>query len=858
MKHSGLLMSIHDYAQSNPQKIAIIEGDNLITYSQLWDNSKRAAHFLYSKGIMRGDKIVLSAIKDIRFVYIYLGAQLLGVINTLVDSGQNINRLNYIEEEVNPKICFGYKSSNNPSVMFHDIDLSEYETTDTFSDEVRSNDIAEILFTTGTTGSPKGVCLSYANIFGSACNINGFIGNDNNDVEILALPICHSFGMGRLRCNLICGATIVLLGSFANVRSFVESIDKYNATGFAVVPAAWTYIRKISGKRLEKYSSKIKYIEIGSAAMPKDVKMEMLGMFPQTRICMHYGLTEASRSTFIEFHDSEHINSIGRPSSDKVEIRIYDHKGNILPSGKTGEICVRGNMVMSGYLNTKDNNNAFIDGYFRTGDNGYMDDDGYVYLLGREKEMINVGGKKVSPMEVEDAICSLGVGDCICVPMPDPDGILGEVVKCYILEGTTKLSFDEISERLSSMLETYKRPVEYDWINEIPVTSSGKKQRILIKGKGHIKIRPKNGLYYRTYEELKNNTDLGYDDDFDIMSTLDENQKQAILNKPTGYNKEEICQILVIDDNKVVGTQMCYTSRVVIDNNIIICNHASSVYSHPDYRAKGTGGLLLMALTKLKPWRNTITGGNSQLSLPIFQALRYSCFEFPRFIVLHKSRSVIQRAFHTESRACYPLCWIIDKFLGLQKYLFEARISKYAKQLVVEKTDNCPKEVENIVMNDGHRFKEAHDISWFDWNLKYDFTPDNRKSKGLYLVKDKDMIVGFFVNKVQFYEQASSRGFRNVLLGSVMEWGIKKDVCLSEYDIQMLAMKSMPKNVDGIQLATDDLQVAHMFKMAGAFRLGNANMCVKLRSIKDSSIKEAIKDPKNWRLRLACNDTLID
>ena len=141
---------------------------------------------------------------------------------------------------------------------------------------------------------------------------------------------------------------------------------------------------------------------------------------------------------------------------------------------------MKGNMVLSRYLEPEDNENAFWGDYFRTGDYGFIDTEGYIHLLGREKELINVGGKKVSPMEVEDAICALGVGDCVCVPIKDPNGVMGELVMCYILRDSTILTFEEISQRLSERLEFYKLPVAYEWIDTIPQTASGKKQRLQI------------------------------------------------------------------------------------------------------------------------------------------------------------------------------------------------------------------------------------------------------------------------------------------------------------------------------------------------------------------------------------------
>ncbi len=481
-QHSPLLQCLLHYAETSPVKPAVIVDGKEVSYATLLVFSRKAATFLLNKGVKSGDKIVLSAHKDIEFIYLYLGSQILGVTNVIVDASSNQERLNYIEQKTQPAFCFGYESNQYPSIGLNQLNL---ETIEEYLDEapaqITKDSVAEILFTTGTTGAPKGVCLSYANIFGSADNVNSFVGNTEDDIEILGLPICHSFGLGTIRCNIIKGATVVLLGSFANVRQFFKAIEQYHGTGFRVVPAAWAYIRKISGKRIEKYADQIRYIEIGSAAMPLTTKKEMLEMFPNTRICMHYGLTEASRNCFIEFHDVEHLESIGKPVCDKVDVKFFDETGIEAAKGQRGELCVKGNMVLARYLEEGDTANAFYGEYFRTGDTGYQGDDGYFYLLGREKELINVGGKKVSPMEVEDVICSLGVGDCVCVPMKDPDGIMGELVKCYILKDSTSLTFEEISESLQGRLENYKRPVDYEWIDEIPMTSSGKKQRVNLK-----------------------------------------------------------------------------------------------------------------------------------------------------------------------------------------------------------------------------------------------------------------------------------------------------------------------------------------------------------------------------------------
>lgn len=228
--------------------------------------------------------------------------------------------------------------------------------------------------------------LSHSNIFGSASNINSYIGNSDQDRELLGLPICHSFGLGRMRCCLIKGATIVLHNGFANLKSVFSAFEKYNISGFCMVPSVWAYIKRFSGNRIEKYAQQIRYIEIGSAAMPIEDKEELSHIFPNTRICMHYGLTEASRAAFMEFHEySRHLDSAGKPVSDAVSIKIMNPSGEICSSGEEGEICIAGNMVIKSYLNPEDNKDAFFGEYFRTGDWGLMDAVGRLRIISRKK-----------------------------------------------------------------------------------------------------------------------------------------------------------------------------------------------------------------------------------------------------------------------------------------------------------------------------------------------------------------------------------------------------------------------------------------------------------------------------------------
>ena len=468
-EHSPILQRVWKYAVSQPDKTALIWNDEEVSYSQLKARILSAAAALQLKGLAPGDCLGIVAKKGLDFVYTYLGAQLIGVVNVVLDPEAKEKRVAYICSLTQPKLIVDALETEEGAVPAPVSGLS-------------LDDTADIVFTTGTTGAAKGVLLTHFNIFSSADNINGFIGNGSDEIEVLGLPLCHSFGLGRLRCTLLKGATLVVLPSFANIKAFFAAIEKYHATGFGMVPAIWAYIRKFSGTRIAKYAPQIRYIEIGSASMPLESKEELCRLFPKTRICHHYGLTEASRAAFMEYHDcADDLRTIGKEVSPNVEIKILGEDGREMPIGESGEICIRGNMVMKGYFKPEETAAAYFGDYFRTGDEGYRAASGNLYLVSRKKELINVGGKKVSPVEVEDEIIALGVDDCAVVGIPDPDGVLGEVPKAYILKGGTILSFEEIKSGISSKLELYKIPVEWEWIDAIPKTASGKKQRLQLK-----------------------------------------------------------------------------------------------------------------------------------------------------------------------------------------------------------------------------------------------------------------------------------------------------------------------------------------------------------------------------------------
>lgn len=468
-----------------PDRIALITPSEQVTYAQLWERCLIAANNVKRKfGLRQGDRIILSASANIEFIYTYFGIHIAGGVCVPIDPDTNDTRFGLIKQSTKPVCTMGtlHKVEGAVTVSFTDV-LTPCERVEPCQSLDREQ-IADILFTTGTTGAPKGVALNHRNLAAAALNINTFIKNTADDVELLALPVSHSFGLGRVRCVLSKGGSLVLLGTFASMKKFFGQMEQYHCTGFGMVPAGWGYIKKMSGRKIGQFANQLRYIEIGSSFMSVEDKELLCELLPNTRICMHYGLTEASRSAFMEFH-SEHdkLDTAGK-ASPNVDVKIFDAEGKELPVGAEGEVCVKGEHVTCNYWNEAPERFAkdFFNGYFRTGDGGHIDEDGYIHLKSRIKEMINVGGKKVSPMEVEDILNTIpGIEDSACVAMPDPEGVMGELVKAFIVCKDENLTDADIIEVLKPKLEVYKLPAVIERIAEIPKTASGKVQRLKLK-----------------------------------------------------------------------------------------------------------------------------------------------------------------------------------------------------------------------------------------------------------------------------------------------------------------------------------------------------------------------------------------
>jgi len=340
-------------------------------------------------------------------------------------------------------------------------------------------EIAMVLHTSGTTSRPKIVPLSQRNMTISASNIRAHLELTPEDRCLNVMPLFHIHGlMAAVLASLEAGGSVACSPGFDAFR-FFEWIEKAKPTWFTAVPTMHQLILSRSrGKEELIKHHPLRFMRSSSASLPPSVMAEMEDMF-NAPLIEAYGMTEASHQMASNPlpPEARKPGSVGRGSN--VEIAIMDDAGVLLEQGKTGEIVIIGDNVTAGYeSNPEANASAFTDGWFRTGDQGYLDEDGYLFLTGRLKEIINRGGEKISPREIDEVLLN---HDAIeqAVAFAVPHDRLGEdVAVAIVLVENSELSEGDVRDYVSTRLVDFKVPRKVIFVDEIPKGPTGKLQRI--------------------------------------------------------------------------------------------------------------------------------------------------------------------------------------------------------------------------------------------------------------------------------------------------------------------------------------------------------------------------------------------
>ena len=483
----SIIQSFVQVVEENPNKTAIIWKEDSLSYTQLAQWVEAYAYFFTAKGVKRGDRILFHGQTSLRFPAIYLACHRIGAVAVPVDARMAPAERNELFNQIEPAIAL-FPVSLETSFAFEELDQGiETHQPEVINPFPEGNEMADILFTTGTTGSRKGVQLTHENIFAGAANSNEFIGNTPHDKEIIPLPLHHAFGLRRLRVNLMMGATAILEEGFMFPQRFFDHISE-GATGLCMVPTGFQVVKKLMKNRYIPYFQKLNYIEFGSMPMLAEQKRELAEQLPSTRICMHYGLTEVAANIFTEFHDdAAHLDTLGKPSPN-VDVAVMDASMNPVSVGELGEIAVRGSIQTPGYWNDPERSQqVLVNGWFRTGDLAILTPSGHIQMKGRNDDVINIGGKKVFPQEIEQYLMSHpSVQDCACCSVVNE--LMGEQIQAFIVSNDTKLSTQEWVNILRESLDSYKIPTQFEYVDSIPYTNTGKKKReALVNERAHKK-----------------------------------------------------------------------------------------------------------------------------------------------------------------------------------------------------------------------------------------------------------------------------------------------------------------------------------------------------------------------------------
>jgi long-chain acyl-CoA synthetase len=301
------------------------------------------------------------------------------------------------------------------------------------------------------------------------------------------LPLSDGFGLGRLRCSMLAGVAVILVEGFIYPENIFRAFEDHKASGFCCVPSGFASLFQITGDKLGEYGHQLKYVETATAPLPSDVKERLLRILPQTRVFNTYGLTETTATiAFVELRASQQEPiPVGRPVPG-VEIRIADEHERPVSVGALGLVLIRGDNVMKGYwrdpARTQD---VLIEGWLRTNDIGFLDAEGYLYLKGRKEELINVGGLKVAPIEIERVLEKhAAVKECACIGISDPASLMGEAIKAFLVpkfRDAARPANDELIKFLRNIIEAYKIPSQFVWVDELPKTPVGKLQRLRLR-----------------------------------------------------------------------------------------------------------------------------------------------------------------------------------------------------------------------------------------------------------------------------------------------------------------------------------------------------------------------------------------
>ena len=471
-----ILHYIQKYAQTQPDTMAVCELRKSVTYKEYWSSIRKTAGVLMGMGIRKGDHVMLRCTQNIDYLTVFSGLQYMQALVIPVEKSTSVERVLEIGGRVDSECLISDKEADGiSSIKIKDIIARAKDADEADLELPGENDRSMLLFTTGTTGSSKGVVMLHRGDVGIAGNVIEGTSMKKGNVEIIPMPLNHSFGIRRYQSDMVNGGTVCLMDGMVFIGTLWKLVEKYGATSMAISPASLGMIFHLSDERIADYADQLDYIQFGSAPLAEADKEKLLRLLPDTRLYNFYGSSEAGCACILEFSgNGNKTGCIGRPTVNSI-VRFTDDAGNVVENGSPEAPALLswgGSIVMEGYYNDPDlTAETLVGGYVRTKDLAYLDEDGDCILVGRADDVINYGGSKISPAEIENL--ALGyeyIDDVAFTSISDP--ITGELPVILVIQ---KDGYDEAEfERfLTDRLESYKLPRKYIYVDNIPKTFKG-------------------------------------------------------------------------------------------------------------------------------------------------------------------------------------------------------------------------------------------------------------------------------------------------------------------------------------------------------------------------------------------------
>lgn len=490
MKNISDLLS--STVEKHSDKIAVVEGDRRFTYGALDSMVKSLASFLVSRGIEKGDTVAILLPNSLELTASFFSAATIGAISVPVNTAykeeeikfyvsHSSARLVLTEEKLKPLAEKASAEAGASVVVIKgdgaDWSFPENDNAQTVKAQVKPDDEAIYLYSTGSTGKPKRVARTHSNLIALADNHTQTVGWTERDRILFTVPIAHTYGFGNFISTVKAGACIYILGEFGR-NKVIDSIEREAITVFPAVP----FILDMLGETHLKESRDFSHLKLViSAGAPLSGEIfykfhKKFGVYPRQL----YGSTETG---VISINLSDEIenrrDSVGKPIKN-VEVKIFREDGSEADTGEVGEIAVKSPSMTAGYYGLPEETGmVFRGGYYFTGDLGRIDENGYIYIVGRKKLFINVSGNKVDPAEVENLLLKHPkIKEIAVLGVTDKQG--NESVKAVIVT-REDIETKEVYDYCKGKISDFKIPRTVEFRNEIPKSPTGKVLRERLK-----------------------------------------------------------------------------------------------------------------------------------------------------------------------------------------------------------------------------------------------------------------------------------------------------------------------------------------------------------------------------------------